>query len=156
MVLTKISIVKQILACGLLLSAIGDVVVAQRAASHSARFDPSGNYHPLNQPPESDRFVQFNLEVRHKRGRLVAWGDVEGERGYRFRSVSVTEKHLRFSTERHHGISYDFEGSFLRGGDFSMVDSTLGFVALKGRLRKFLKGKQIMSLTGSFVYYGEC
>src|SRR5215831_8434603 len=152
------SIMKQILACGLLLGTLGVVVVAQSTNNHSARFDPSGNYHPLNQPSDPDRFVQFNLEVRYKRGRLVAWGDVVGvgEVGYRFRSVAVTEKHLRFSTKRYHGISYLFEGSFLRGGNFSEVDSTTGFVALKGTLRKFVKGKKIMELTGSFVYYGEC
>jgi hypothetical protein len=125
------SIVKQMLACGLLLGVIGGGVAHR--ANHTVRFDPSGNYQPLNPPTESDRFVQFNLEVRHKHGRLVAWGDVAGERDYRFGSVSVTENHLRFSTERHHGISYDFEGWFLRGGNFSMVDSpTPGFVALKG------------------------
>ena len=150
------SIVKQILACGLLLGAIGGVILAQRATNHSARFDPSGNYQPLNPPTQSDRFVQFNLEVRYKRGRLVARGDVASERDYRFRSVSVTEKHLRFSTERHRGISYDFEGWFVRGGNFSMVDSITGFVALKGRLRKFVNGRKITELTGSFVYNGEC
>ena len=151
------SIVKQMLACGLLLGTIGGGVVAQRATNRTVRFDPSGDYHPLNPATESDRFVQFNLEVRYKRGRLVAWGDVVGERGYRFRSVSVTEKHLRFSTERHRGISYDFEGWFLRGGNFSMVDRPLpGFVALKGRLRKFVNGKKITELTSPFVYYGKC
>jgi hypothetical protein len=42
-------------------------------------------------------------------------------------------------------------------GNFSMVDSPLaGFVALKGRLRKFVNGKKITELTGPFVYNGKC
>src|SRR6266496_2212399 len=146
------SIVKQILTCALLLSSICGTVVAQSVTNHSARFNPSGEYHPLNKSTEA-RFVQFHLQVRHKRGQLVAWGEVVDVQFYRFRNVSVTEKHLRFSTERRHGVSYNFEGSFLRGGNFTVASDTPGSFLLQGTLRKFINGKQVMELTTPFVYY---
>jgi hypothetical protein len=147
--------VRQILRCGLVLSVVVGGVVAQRTANHSARFNPSGEYHPLN-PPIDDRFQQFHLQVRHKRGKLVAWGEVASVQFYRFRYVSVTEKHLRFSTERHHGVSYNFEGTFLRGGDFTTSFDTPGSFPLRGTLGKFVNGKKVMELTTSFIYYVGC
>jgi hypothetical protein len=149
------SIVKQILRCVLVLSVIVGGVVAQRTANHTARFNPSGEYHPFNQPSEA-RFLQFHLQVRHKRGRLVAWGELVDVQFYRFRYVSVTEKHLQFLTERHHGISYKFEGLFLRGGNFTIESDIAGSFPLQGRLLKFVNGKKVIELTTPFVYYVGC
>jgi hypothetical protein len=70
--------------------------------------------------------------------------------------VSVTEKHLRFSTQRHHGVSYNFEGTFLRGGDFTTSFDIPGSFPLRGTLRKFVNSKKAMELTTSFVYYVGC
>jgi hypothetical protein len=148
-------IVKQILRSAFLLTALVGGVVAQPPNNHSARFNPSGEYHPLNQPAE-DRFLQFHLQVRHRRGRLVAWGEVAGDRFYRFRFVSVTEKHLRFSTERHHGVSYNFDGTFLRTGNFTTEPTIPGSLPLQGTLRKLVNGKKVMELTTAFVYYIGC
>jgi hypothetical protein len=87
----------------------------------------------------------------------VAWGGVPTvAHVYRFKSVSVTEKHLQFSTERRHGVWYAFEGSFLRRGDFTTSLDIPGSVPLTGTLRKFVNGRKVMELTTSFVYYVGC
>ena len=36
-------------------------------------FSPSGDYHPVNRPSdESEKFIQFDLQVRGKKGKFVA------------------------------------------------------------------------------------
>jgi hypothetical protein len=63
---------------------------------------------------------------------------------------------LRFATQRLHGVTYTFEGTFLRGGNFATQDPPLGSFPLQGTLRKFVHGKKAMELTTSFVYYVGC
>ena len=106
---------KQILWCGLTLSSAFSAALGQQYYDYTSPFNPAGEYHPLNKPTEA-RFLQFHLRVRHKRGKLLASGEVSDVQFYRFRNVIVTKKHLRFSTERRGGISYDFEGTFFRAG----------------------------------------
>ena len=140
-----------------LLLVTGAVVCGQQSKGRFVRFNPSGEYHPSNGRPADDIFLQFHLQVRYKRGRRIAWGEVASVvRFYRFRDVSVTQKHLRFSTARHHGVWYDFEGTFLRGGNFSTALDIPGSFPLKGTFRKFVDGKRVMELTTSFVYYVGC
>jgi hypothetical protein len=112
-------------------------------------FTPSGDYHPLNRPAdESEKFIQFDLQVRGNKGKLVAWGEVRGVQSwYKFTSVSVTEKYLKFSTAKVGGISYSFEGEFLKKG--------YG-ITLKGTLRKFVDGKKVMEVYTPFVHYAGC
>lgn len=138
----------------LFVAAVG--IDAQDRSNHSVRFNPSGDYHPLIRPAD-DLGLQFQLKVRYRRGRRVTWGGVPTvDYFYRFKSVSVTEKHLRFSTQRRHGAWYDFEGSFLRRGNFTTALDIPGSLPLKGTLRKFVNGKKVMELTTSFVYYVGC
>ncbi len=112
-------------------------------------FSPSGDYHPLNRPSEElEEFIQFDLQVRGKKGKLVAWGEVRGvQPWYKFTSVSITEKHLKFSTAKVGGVSYNFEGKFLKKG--------YG-VTLEGTLRKFVNGKKVMEVKTPFVHYPGC
>ncbi|MBC7900304.1 MAG: hypothetical protein H7070_09650 [Saprospiraceae bacterium] len=121
-------------------------------------FNPSGDYHPLNRPTEeSERFVHFDLEVKRKKRKLVAWGDVRGvQASYKFTSVSVTEKHLKFSTGKVGGVSYDFDGKFLGIGDFASQSLGNGNLMLEGTLRKFVDGKKVMDVSTSFVYFPGC
>ena len=112
-------------------------------------FSPTGDYHPLNRPTdESEKFIQFDLQVRVKKGKFVAWGEVRGvQPWFKFTSVSVTEKHLKFSTAKVGGVSYNFEGEFLKKG--------YG-VTLEGTLRKFVNGKKVMEIHTPFVHYAGC
>jgi hypothetical protein len=149
--------VKQIFSCTLLLLVIAPSVYAQRSANHAAVFDPSGDYHPVNKPNGTEWSVQFVLQVRHKHGRLVAWGQVRGiQPWYRFASVSVTSRHLKFSTVHINGVHYNFAGTFLRTGNFAAQTPDTGAILLKGTLRKFENGRNVLQLHTSFVYYPGC
>ena len=131
---------------------------AQTSPNRAGIFNPSGDYHPLNRPAnESEKFIQFDLQVRRKKGKLVAWGEVRGVQSwYRFTSVFVTEKQLKFSTAKLGGVSYDLDGRFLGGGDFAIQSLGTGIVMLEGTLRKFVNGKKAMEVSTSFVYYPGC
>ena len=112
-------------------------------------FSPSGDYHPVNRPSdESEKFIQFDLQVRGKKGKFVAWGEVRGvQPWYKFTSVSVSEKHLKFATAKVDGVSYSFEGEFLKKG--------YG-ITLEGTLQKFVNGKKVMEVRTPFVHYAGC
>jgi len=158
---TPLDMTKRASQCAALVLGVAVGIWAQPPVKESERFNPSREYHPLNRPAEDIGDLQFHLQVRYRRGALVAWGDVYGaeSRFYKFRSVSVTQKHLRFSTQRLHGVTYTFEGTFLRGGNFATHDHSdppPGSFPLEGTLRKFIGGTKVMELTTSFVYYVGC
>lgn len=115
----------------------------------SAVFSPSGDYHPLNRSSdEAEKFIQFDLQVRRKKGKFIAWGEVRGvQPWYKFTSVSVSEKYLKFSTAKVGGVSYKFEGEFLKKG-YS--------ITLEGTLRKFVNGKKVVEVRTPFVHYAGC
>jgi hypothetical protein len=149
--------VKKTVTSALVIAVLSVFVDAQRLTNYSATFNPSGDYHPVKRPEGSEQSIQFDLQVRRRRGRLVAWGQIRGvQTWYRFTFVSLTEKHLKFSTARVHGVNYDFQGTFLRTGNFAAQTRDTGDVLLQGTLRKFVNGKKVMQLDTPFVYYPGC
>jgi hypothetical protein len=130
---------------------------AQNSQSADA-FDPSGDYHPVKLPAEeSEKFIQFDLQVRRKKGKLVAWGEVRGvQPWHKFVSVFVTEERLKFSTAKVSGISYDFDGEFIGKGNFARASLGNGIVMLEGILRKFVNGKRSWQINTRFTYYPGC
>lgn len=142
----------------LALLSFGVVGHAQTSANRSEIFNPSGDYHPVNRPAEeSERFIHFDLEVRRRKGKLIAWGDVRGVRPwFKFTSVSLSEKHLRFSTVKIGGARYSFDGTFLVKGDFASESQGLGIPLLEGVLRKFVHGQKVSETRTTFRYYPGC
>lgn len=127
-------------------------------AKEALPFNPSGDYHPANPPADGpERFTHFDLEVRRRKGRLVARGDVRsvGAR-YEFAAVSVSEARLKFTTVRVRGVSYSFDGRFLGGGDFPSQFTGHGVVRLEGTLTKYRGGKKVAEVTSPFLYYPGC
>jgi hypothetical protein len=121
-------------------------------------FDPSGDYHPTDQiTAESERSVQFVLEVRRRRQKLVAWGHLSNVgASYKFVFVSVTEKHLKFRTQKVKGVHYRFDGRFLGHGNFSEQFNGFGSVMLEGTLQRFVKGHKAFEINTPFVHYPGC
>ncbi len=131
---------------------------AQSSTKNVDAFDPSGDYHPVNRPTEgSEKFIQFDLQVRRKKGKLVAWGEVRGvQTWFKFTSVFVTEERLKFSTATVSGVNYDFNGKFVGKGNFASKSLGNGIVMLEGTLRKFVNGKQSWEFNTAFIYYPGC
>lgn len=122
-------------------------------------FDPSGEYHPIpRMTVESEKFIQFVLAVRRTKGKLVAWGHLSNvTHWYKFSSVSLTEKHLRFRTERLNGVYYTFDGHFLGRGNFSdQYGGAEGSVMLEGTLQKFVNGQKAFEISTPFVHFPGC
>ena len=128
------------------------------ASEPRSPFDPSGDYHPTCRiTAESERFVQFVLEVRRKRQKLVAWGHLSDVgASYKFVSASVTEKHLKFRTQKVRSVDYRFDGRFLGDGNFSEQFSGFGSVMLEGTLQRFVNGQKAFEINTPFVYYPGC
>ena len=122
------------------------------------QFNPSGDYHLVNFPrPESMKFAHFDLEVRRRKGKLVAWGDVRNVgTHYKIASVSITEKTLKFTTVSIRGVGYSFDGRFLGRGDFPSQFTGYGIIMLEGTLTKFERGKKAAEVTSPFLYYPGC
>lgn len=133
-------------------------VNAQDNISRTHIFNPSGNYHPLKRlANKSDQFIQFDLQVRRRKGKVIASGEVKGvQPWYKFIFVSVTNKSLKFSTAKVKGISYDFDGKFLGKGNFAEQWMGHGLLFLEGTLSKFVNGKKAAEVTTSFLYYPGC
>lgn len=121
-------------------------------------FNPSGDYHPARmQEGAPEPFVHFDLEVRRRGGRLVAWGVVKNVGAhYKFAAVSVTERTLKFKTVSVRGVMYSFEGRFLGGGDFPAQFTGHGIVMLEGTLTKFERGRKTAEIVSPFLYYPGC
>jgi hypothetical protein len=135
-----------------------DGVCVNAGVKNDAPFNPSGDYHPVNTPARGpERFAHFDLEVRRRKGRLIARGDVRtvGAR-YEFASVSVTEKRLTFRTVSLRGVSYGFDGRFLGGGDFPSQFTGYGLVMLEGTLTRYQGGRKAAEINSTFMYYPGC
>jgi len=135
------------------------IAYSSSAAGVRAPFDPSGDYHPSRPiTSESERSIQFDLQVRRKKQKLVAWGHVANVgTWYKFASVFVTEKELRFRTRRIKGVHYTFEGRFLREGNFSeQYGGGAGTVALEGKLVKIVNGEKVFEINMPFVHFPGC
>ena len=130
-----------------------DLTAQERAATR--RFDPSGNYHPVRLPETpSERFIQINLRVKRHRGRLSAVGEVRNTgKWYRYSTKAVNRDRLRFETVTKDGVRYEFLGEFTGDGNFTHQWVGTGTVKLKGSLRKFVRGKQVVEIRSDFVHY---
>lgn len=140
------------------LGSAGGVRVSSANLNYAVPFNPSGDYHPIKLPNhKTEKFTHFDLEVRRRKGKLVAWGEVKNVGAhYKFAFVSVTEKSLKFTTVSLQGVSYRFEGQFLGRGDFSGQSTGAGIVMLEGTLTKFEHGRKTTEITSPFLYYPGC
>lgn len=124
----------------------------------SMPFDPSGDYHPLNEINEhSDRYIQFDLELKRKKSKLFVQGNVKNiYQWYKLTFVSLTEKKLMFRTRKINGVEYRFDGYFLSRGNFRQQVSGRGKVLLRGVLQKFVNGEKVFEVETPFRFYGGC
>jgi hypothetical protein len=129
--------------------------VAAQSTEAVEPFDPSGNFHPV-QPPEaaSDKFLQFNLRVPRKGGKLQAIGEVRGVQPWlKFSTKAIDERGMQFLTEVKNGVRYEFEGDFLEKGNYARRWSGDRMAPLKGEWRKSVRGEQVWEYATEFVYY---
>jgi hypothetical protein len=129
-------------------------------SDHGAgKFNPSGDYHPVNRMiGELDKSTYFDLRVRRRKGKLLVSGEVKNHAGtsYKFAYISITERHLKFTTVNIHGVEYKFDGRFLGKGDFASQTMDEGQIMLEGALQKFIDGEKVTEIISPFLYYPGC
>lgn len=141
-----------------IIESIVEDTIVETVPEPKVPFDPSGDYHPDDKRvSESEKFTQFVLEVRRRKGKLIASGHVSHvTEWYKFAAVSVTEKHLNFRTVRVKGVEYKFDGRFLSSGTFAEQFTGYGKIRLEGTLQKSVNGKKVTEINSPFYHYPGC
>ena len=85
-------------------------------------------------------FVQVNLESQGKvSGFISRYGDLDSDRGtfleHFFKDGSLASSQIQFTTERVHGVWFDFKGTVGRGAGKTPNDE--GYYELKGTLTEY-------------------
>jgi hypothetical protein len=151
--------------CSLLLAAMlissGNARAAFEASNlvqeAQEKFDPEGSFFPKGAPPKGlENVGGINLFKRPKKtydaeGAGVA---LTNGRTYRFKTLTVSREKLVFTTVAINGISYSFEGRFLKDGVFATMELDNDAVVLEGRLTKFRRGEKIAEADMKFTYFG--
>lgn len=115
-----------------------------------ARDDYSGMYTFLKE----GEFMQITIESKgNVTGFISRFGDSESDRGtfidQFFKSGKIDGNKISFITETVHGVSYTFEGTFLRGPGKSPEDE--GYYSLQGLLTR--NGTDTQKKTSSQVQF---
>lgn len=124
-----------------------------------AKFDPFGGFTILSKTPKGFAdFYNFHIDLIEKpaTGRpLKIKGFVQsgpkGEIICDIDTVTITLEKLVFRTKEDQGISYGFEGQFLRKGDFSRLPRKAA--ALEGKLVKYRGANKVAEAKLRFRYY---
>ena len=140
--------------------ALSSEIQGKRPASpRQAKFEPFGVY--VIYEKRSAPFKDFhNFQIGYPKKTVKGEPDkIVGEAQFgkaptliaSFSSLKLVDTALSFETEEQQGISYVFEGRFLRKGDFSKLpDNT---PVLEGTLIKKVKGEETARETLKFAYY---
>jgi hypothetical protein len=119
------------------------------------RFDPDGAFWILGTPPDEFKdFGGFNLNAGAN-PRLPKPGVqlTDGTR-LRYKSLTVSRSQCTFTTVSVKGVSYSFNGRFLRGGVFLTRDLDPESPIAEGTLTLYRRGKKISSKDLKFTYFG--
>lgn len=125
------------------------------AAQSKQRFDPSGAFWIDGEPPaEFSDFSAINVNMRHLRRLPTSGLQLNDGAAFRFRTVTVKQNNFTFSTVIVRGVSYNFTGRFLKGGDFAATWMGEETPVLEGVLTKFKAGKKVAEARLKFIYFG--
>jgi hypothetical protein len=134
-----------------------ETVVAADSYSPSEKFDPQGEFWPVGGPPKGMENVDgFTLRANGKLGYVSSWSFVSLTNGthLRFISATVQRKKLVFRTATVRGVSFSFDGRFLRGGVFGTMSVGDRRTVAEGTLQKFKAGQQVAEANLKFTYFG--
>jgi hypothetical protein len=143
------------IAAAVLLAALYTPSGAQVRGRKTASFNPSGTFSVQNSPespaPEIDGDLVQNIELRKTAkgydGELSVMRRTGGMVTYKFTGAAVEPGKLSFTTASVRGISYGFEGRFLKQGNLRrLTETTTGDVlsdALEGTATRYRGGRKL-------------
>lgn len=131
--------------------------LAQRAQKSGPKFDPDGEFLPIGNAPKGFENVGSIVLMRqgprgylNKRSGVYLTNNVT----VRFRTATVTREKFAFETLPYRGITYSFEGRFLKGGVFAELELDTEAPMLEGHLTKNKGGQKIAEAEMKFSYFG--
>jgi hypothetical protein len=131
------------------------IATAAPSQNKTARFDPDGSFWIIGEPPaEFSDFSAINLNAKRLR-RLPSPGvQTNNGKNYRFKTLSVKQNNFTFTTVTLNGVSYNFSGKFLKGGNFAATWLDDESPILEGTLTKFRAGNKVAEAKLKFSYFG--
>jgi hypothetical protein len=129
--------------------------ISSQAQSSSRTFNPDGSFWVHGKPP--NEFSDFGgINLNRKRVRHLPKSGLDEMNGRRFPFVrlSVKRERFTFTTVTVRGVSYSFEGRFLKGGNYQQDALGDEVPVLDGELKKFVAGKIVAQARLKFIYFG--
>jgi hypothetical protein len=146
--------------------AFGGLVVQKSPDEESCKWGETGDYKIIGAPPKGFEDVDYLSVVTNdydeKTGEVVAvkpYGALQTTEEFSFSWLNLTNKRISFVTQVHKGVSYQFDGKFVREelktsgeGD----DEVSEYILLKGRLAKWRNGIKIAEAKLKFTEICGC
>lgn len=132
---------------------------ASNAIVRGAKVDVFGYYFPQGKLPaafaEIDHLHLSTIDANAKPAPLNGFirPKRRAAKDYNLVSPKLEGKNLTFTTRAIGGVSYSFDGAFVKLGDFP-TDRPEGEVILKGHLIKMKNGNKVAEADVSFTYTG--
>ncbi|HKO96588.1 MAG TPA: hypothetical protein VJU86_06340 [Pyrinomonadaceae bacterium] len=127
--------------------------------SSQREFRPYGYFSLIGKPPkgfESFDTIQYWKKSQEQSGpdisERLSGVNLSGGRVYRYASVSVNRKNFGFTTKKIRGVSFSFQGRFLRT-DFLEEGFDMDRPVVEGKLRKYLNGKKVAEANVRLSYF---
>ncbi|MFN2530504.1 MAG: hypothetical protein ABR555_04315 [Pyrinomonadaceae bacterium] len=135
---------------------LAPTVDASTFQRRTKKFDPDGEFLLIGKPAKSFENVSSIVLLRLKGTYLNARSGVYLTSNYlqRFSRATVTEQKFSFETIVRRGVTYIFDGHFLRGGVFAELSLDLDKAMLKGHLTKLVNGHKVAETDIEFSYFG--
>ena len=127
--------------------------------SSQREFRPYGYFSMIGKPPKG--FENFDTIQYWKKNQEQSGPDisdrlsgvnVSGGRVYQYATVSVNRKSFVFTTKKVRGISFSFQGRFLRT-DFVEEEFDLDKPVVEGKLSKYRNGKKVAEANVRLSYF---
>ena len=124
-------------------------------AGRNSRFDADGSFWIHGDRPNGfSDFGGINLNAKKSRRLPMAGVEIINGKRLPFKTLSVKQTNLSFTTVTLSGISYTFSGKFLKGGVFMSANLDDETPVLEGTLTKYKGGQKVAQGKLSFVYFG--
>ena len=160
---TQRSLLLAVLSITLLLLSVNFTSQAGPQRARQNAFDPSGSFHVINtQDAHLDSEFLAVIELEKKNGRKPAFsGKLVMALGssttpFKFITSIATPEKFMFTTSGIRGVSYTFEGRFLRRGNFledwNRDERPFDEAVLEGTLTKFKDGRKVTEKFFKFTY----
>ena len=138
-----------------LIASVSLLLAVSLPALSQTKFNPDGSFWIIGEHPTGfSDFGGINLNGKRLR-RLPSQGlQLMNGKTFNYKTLTVKQSNLSFTTVTVGGVYYTFAGKFLRGGVFAEQDLFDEQPVLEGVLTKYKAGKKVAEAKLKFSYFG--